>query len=64
MASRRLTFILLLQLFSPLIANDSTEKQSEAYGPQIESLVNHLNRDINRVYDYKFGSLINAQNKV
>lgn len=67
MAIGRLTFVLLVQcifLVNVYSDNDFRDNSDEYYRPQILCLVNYLNADPNRDYNYNYGTLISAQNKV
>lgn len=67
MAVLRLTFIFVLQcifIINIKCDNDFHENSDELYRPQIWCFVNYLNANPDRLYNYNYGTLINAQNKV
>lgn len=59
------TFVLLLFLTNNVYCNEgSYENYDEFYRPAINTIIDALNQDENRMYDYNYVRLISVNNKV
>lgn len=61
MVYMKVTFILFCCLFTAYTSNIN---ETEQYASQISVILKHLNSNPNKIYDYKKGEYVNAQQKV